>query len=99
MNENPAPVGSGACAVAGCMPATSGTEITGSAASVPSTRRRLGLLDDLDDGMTVIPWIERVKTTCMHFAAIGAQRQIFSNFQVIAVATSPPLSRSGATPS
>ena len=35
--------------------------------------------------MTVIPWIERVNTTCMHFAAIGAQRQIFSNFQVIAV--------------
>src|SRR6476620_10039101 len=50
-NEKPAPVGGSACAVAVCTPASSGRETTGSAASVPSTRRRLGLLGDLHDGM------------------------------------------------
>src|SRR5260370_4402744 len=53
-NENPAPVAIGVCATAVRTLATSGIEITG-AASVWSTRRRLGLLDDLDDGMIVNP--------------------------------------------
>src|SRR5438309_12088643 len=48
-NENPVAVAIGVCATAVRTLATSGIEITGSAASVWSTRRRLALWDDLDD--------------------------------------------------
>ncbi len=63
-NENPAPVAFGVCATAVRTLATSGIEITGSAASDWSTRRRLGLLDGLVDGMIVNP-LEGMTFACI----------------------------------